>query len=245
MEALLIRLDAPLMSFGGPMVDQIGAIQEHPGLSQVTGLLANALGYDHRDRELIAQLQHRISYAVRCDRRGTKLLDFHTVDLGQEHLADTGWTTAGRPESRGTGGATRGTHIRYRDFWADRVCTLALTLRTPECDPTLDRVEAAIRSPERPLFVGRKPCIPSGPLFIGRVSHNSLREALESAPQLPESRRDPDREVQAWWPAEEGDGGRPARLVTVTDARDWQNQVHCGERSLYHGTLLVEVQGGR
>ena len=153
MEALLIRFDAPLMSFGGPMVDQIGAIQEHPGLSQLTGLLANALGHDHRDWALTERLQRRLVYAVRCDRQGMRILDFHTVDLGQEHLVDTGWTTRGRPEHRGGGQAARGTHIRYRDFWADRVCTLALTLREPGIDPTLDRVEEGLRSPERPLFL--------------------------------------------------------------------------------------------
>ena len=43
-DALLLRLDAPLMSFGAPMVDSNGVIQEFPALSMLTGLLGNALG---------------------------------------------------------------------------------------------------------------------------------------------------------------------------------------------------------
>ena len=36
---LLLRLDAPLVSFGGPMVDHRGVVQRMPALSMITGLL--------------------------------------------------------------------------------------------------------------------------------------------------------------------------------------------------------------
>ena len=43
MRALVLRFDAPLMSFGGVMVDQHGVIDRFPGTAMLTGLLANAL----------------------------------------------------------------------------------------------------------------------------------------------------------------------------------------------------------
>ncbi len=43
-EFLLLRLEAPLMAFGGPMVDYIGRTRSFPGQAQITGLLGNALG---------------------------------------------------------------------------------------------------------------------------------------------------------------------------------------------------------
>ena len=49
MRALILHLQAPLMSFGGPQVDQIGPTGQFPTTSQITGLFANALGYAHRD----------------------------------------------------------------------------------------------------------------------------------------------------------------------------------------------------
>ena len=41
---LLLRLEAPLMSFGSVLVDKRGPTDRHPGTALITGLLANALG---------------------------------------------------------------------------------------------------------------------------------------------------------------------------------------------------------
>ncbi|WP_324669367.1 type I-E CRISPR-associated protein Cas5/CasD [Geochorda subterranea] len=44
MRALVMRFDAPLVSFGSVLVDQHGFIDLFPGTSMLTGLVANALG---------------------------------------------------------------------------------------------------------------------------------------------------------------------------------------------------------
>src|SRR5262245_50040362 len=111
MEVLLLRFDAPLISFGGPAVDQERVIQEFPARSMLAGQFANALGYEHRDAPKTQRLQDRIQYAARRDRQGKRLTDFQTVDLGQSFLRGTGWTTWGRPEER-AGAFSTGTHIR-------------------------------------------------------------------------------------------------------------------------------------
>jgi CRISPR system Cascade subunit CasD len=49
-----MRLEAPLMAFGGEAIDNYGVIRDFPALSMVTGLLANALGY-RREEERIAR----------------------------------------------------------------------------------------------------------------------------------------------------------------------------------------------
>ncbi|MDW8469236.1 MAG: type I-E CRISPR-associated protein Cas5/CasD [Burkholderiales bacterium] len=54
-------------------------------------------------------LQDRLRFAARWDVEPELLTDYHTVDLGQNFLVGTGWTTRGRPEERGTGAATRET----------------------------------------------------------------------------------------------------------------------------------------
>ena len=63
MKALIIRLDAPMISFGSVMVDQHGYIQQFPGLAMLTGLIANALGWEHREFERIQKLQNRLDFA--------------------------------------------------------------------------------------------------------------------------------------------------------------------------------------
>ena len=42
---LILHLDAPLMAFGAPIVDQHGETGDVPLPSMIAGLLGNALGY--------------------------------------------------------------------------------------------------------------------------------------------------------------------------------------------------------
>ena len=65
--ALLLRFDAPLISFGAPMVDQNGVVQQMPALSMLTGLLGNALGLTHGEHRRLERLQERIRFASRID----------------------------------------------------------------------------------------------------------------------------------------------------------------------------------
>jgi CRISPR system Cascade subunit CasD len=242
-QVLLLRFDAPLMSFGGTAVDQHRETQDFPALSMLTGLLANALGLDHREDALLHSLQTRLRFAARRDRTGQRIVDFQTVDLGQPHLVGTGWTTRGVVEGRAGGSAGEGTHIRLREYHADAVFTVAVALDPG--DPGLDTVEAALREPARPLFLGRKACLPATPILLGRLQATSLLDALRQAPPL----RRPARlaagdtpPLAACWPIEEGGTGTP---VPVTDERDWANQVHVGRRVVLTGRLtLAEVADG-
>lgn len=240
-EVLLLRLDAPLMSFGGVTVDSRGVTQAFPSLSLLTGLIGNALGYDHRDSGKLSSLQDRIRYAARCDVPGRRLTDFQTVDLGQPHLVDTGWTTRGVPEERGKGEATSGTHIRNREHWADAVFTVALALRDPTASPTLAEIERALNEPERPLFIGRKTCLPATRLFLARREVASLREALEAEPLETRARRSEvaSEAVTLWLPEDEEVEGRFEEML-VTDERDWENQIVVGQRIVRQTTYVAK-----
>lgn len=234
MDVLLIHLRAPLMSFGAPIVDSRGTIQPMPALSMLTGLLGNALGVDHREADRLERLQTRLRYAVRQDRVGEQVQDYQTVDLGSDHMnyRNVAWTTRGDIEERKGGSASTGTHIRERDYWADAGYTVACTLAPPDEAPTLDDLTAALQHPARPLFIGRKACVPAAPLYAGRTTGDSLKEALRSAalPRWADDRAD----YRAWWPAAPGDeGARP-----TTDQRDWVNQIHVGNRWVAEGTVF-------
>lgn len=235
-DILLLRFEAPLMAFGGVLVDHRGFITEHPGRSLVAGLLANALGWDHADQDRIQALQDRLRLASRCDLPGERLIDFHTVDLGQDFL-EQGWTTRGAPEGRGGGSAKEGTHIRERHYHADRVQTLAITL-DGDGAPTIDDLDKALLSPARPLFLGRKTCLPSRPIRLGRVQADSAIAALQVTPRYAHKRRRPapSGPLNACWPKDEG-GPEPSRIEPVHDERDWRNQVHAGRRLVRVGLI--------
>jgi CRISPR system Cascade subunit CasD len=237
-EFLLLRLEAPLMAFGGPMVDHIGRTRQFPGQAQITGLLGNALGYHHADADALEALQGRLLFAAALVRPGEPLRDYHTVDLGQLHLTGTGWTTRGAAETRG-GASGEATHIRHRWYLADALVLVALTLAPADAAPRLADLGAALDRPVRPLFIGRKPCLPTAPLSLGLVravdAEAALHEALARCGDAVRSGRrraesgihvEADARLTADVTAAEKEADRPV------DRRDWRNQMHTAERAV-------------
>lgn len=242
MDVLVLRFDAPLMSFGGVKVDQRNPTDDFPSRSMLTGLLANALGYEHADSARLAALQARLRYAARLDDPGQPFVDYQTVDLSGGPMRDgLGWTTAGRLEERKGGTASEGTHIRLRHYRAGAVVTVAVTLDDASSEPTLVMLRDALLQPARPLFLGRKCCIPSGPILPTSDERgdalrrsDTLREVLEAEPRAERAKRGG---LRALWPEEEGAaavGGRP--VVRVED-RDWRNAIHVGRRFYIEGLV--------
>jgi len=180
---LLLRLEAPLMSFGTTAVDHRRPVQAWPAVSMLTGLLANALGWDRSQTTELDRLQARLRWAARIDRPGVPLNDFQTAQLAKN---DRGWTTRGVVEERGGGADSYNSpHLRSRDYRADASVLVALRLDAAEEAPTLEDLAAALDEPARPLFLGRKGCLPATRLRLGLVQADDAVQALQQAEQLP------------------------------------------------------------
>jgi len=226
---LLMRLEAPLIAFGGETIDNYGVIRDFPALSMVTGLLANALGYRREESELHARLQSRLVVGARLDSEIQRLTDFQTAQLG---AADKGWTTWGAPEER-RGGADsyNSPHLRYRDYHASLNVLVALRLEPAAEPPTLDDLAQALDHPARPLFIGRKTCLPSRRVFAGWQDATNILEALKAVP-FPDS---PIR-LRLQWP--DGEGVLPGdRALDLCDERNWSSGVHGGWRPVREGVF--------
>ena len=202
MRHLIMRLESPLMAFGGETIDNYGVVRWFPSVSMLTGLLANALGWRRIERERHQRLQDRLVFAARIDREpsgGVRTPDFQTAQIA---AADRGWTTRGRPEGRAGGAATYlAPNLRYRDYWADMRVTVCLRLQPEQEAPTLDDLKSALDQPARPLFIGRKPCLPSVRLFAGFRCADSTLDALLAIP-LADPPEAPDR-VKLLWPEDD------------------------------------------
>ena len=170
-----------MISFGGDAIDNLGVVRDFPARSMLTGLLANALGFDRAEGERLDALQARLIHASFIARPGRRERDYQTARLFGD---DRGWTTRGAPEGRASSPSfdwdegyerDRGerrkalTHQRYRDFDADACVLVALRLAdADENGPPLEELADALDRPERPLFIGRKPNLPARPLLWRR-----------------------------------------------------------------------------
>ena len=246
MRHLILNLESPLMSFGGETIDNYGVIRWFPAASMLTGVFANALGWRRVEREWHQSLQERLVFAARIDREpagGVRLTDFQTAQLNKD---DKGWTTRGRPEGRAGGANTYDApHLRYRDYFADMRVTVALRLEPEDESPTLDELADALQEPARPLFIGRKPCLPSAPLLV-RIDCDASKtlDALLNSPLECEEREGDDR-VRLLWSDGEGQGVDCVHIdreFMLTDERNWVSGLHGGGRRVYEGTYRINVK---
>lgn len=207
---LHLRLTAPLMAFGGVSIDHVGPTRDFPSTSALTGLFANALGWRREDGAAHQALQDRLVFGALIAREGRVLTDNQNAKLGGN---DRGWTTWGRPDER-AGATYDSPHRRRRDYLADHECRVVLRL-LPGDGPDLDRLAAVLDRPARPLFIGRKPCLPAAPLFAGWIEADDVQGALLWLAT-------PGR---ALWPMAGDDPGSD-----LPDLRNWVTGLHGGSR---------------
>ncbi len=235
---LVLRLEAPLMAFGGVAVDQVGPVRDFPAASMLAGLIGNAVGLHWSAREEHQAIQNRLVFAARREREGVVLSDTQNAQLAR---TDRGWTTTGEPEGR-AGATYDAPHRRTRDYHADCAVRLVLRLDPEKESPTLDAVAESLDRPFRPLFLGRKPCLPSAPLLEsepGRwVRGHTAHEALRKVPGEGQGYR-------AQWPVGQGPGAGEAVAQTsdLADLRNWHTGLHVGSRQVVHGRVSPERSG--
>ncbi|OUN89449.1 type I-E CRISPR-associated protein Cas5/CasD [[Collinsella] massiliensis] len=179
MSVLLLRLAGPMQSWGDSSRFARRTTRREPTKSGIVGLIASALGRTREDPvDDLAQLE----LAVRVEQPGQLMRDFQTERPLQ-----------GKPMP-----------LSNRYYLAD-ACFLAALGGS---DELLRRIEAALRLPRRPLYLGRRSCPADMPLCLGIDSDaDDVRAVLSVAP----------------WAASEHYKARHsgvASLEVVADARD-------------------------
>lgn len=153
MTVLLLRLAAPMQSWGTSSRFSRRNTDRTPSKSGIVGLLAAAEGRRRTD-PLEGLLDLRVG--VRTEQAGTIERDFQTA-------AEEGERT---PIS-----------LSYRFYLADAVFLAAVEGRRP----VLEGLREALRRPAFPLFLGRRSCPPVGRLDQGLRDHD-IETVLEREP---------------------------------------------------------------
>ena len=158
MNVLLLRLIAPMQSWGVQSRFSIRDTGLEPSKSGVIGLLCAALG---RPRHApIADLA-ALRMGVRVDREGKMAYDFHTA---QNVLKASG--------------GNKDTEPSRRYYLADAAFTVGL--EHPDL-AFLQTINQALQNPVWPLYLGRKAFVPSAP--IGQKNGIKAESVLEVALQ--------------------------------------------------------------
>ena len=150
MATLLLRLAAPLQSWGTDSKFEIRNTAREPSKSGVIGLLAAALG---RERDADLEDLKRLRFGVRVDQEGELLHDYHIASI-------RGY---GPPVER-IKQYDKKPFITHRYYLSDAIFLVGLE---SEDRDFLSMLENAIRKPVFSLFLGRRSCPPSMPILIG------------------------------------------------------------------------------
>ena len=167
---LILRLEGALQSWGENSKWDSRDTAALPTKSGVIGLLACALGWQ-RGEASTAALYDRIQIAVRADRPGVPMVDYHTVTGCPLRNAE------GKPRSTGN------TIVSYRQYLQD--ASFLVVLQTEE--ETRHMLENALRQPRWCLYLGRKNCVPSRPVL--EESTDRYTDLLDAVQQYPAADR--------------------------------------------------------
>ena len=237
---LVMRLEAPLLAFGGVMIDRIGVIRDFPAASMITGLLGNALGFKRTEWEKHQFLQDQLVFAVRRDREGCHdiLTDTQNARISKD---DQGWTTSGQVVERdGSQDTYKSPHRRRRDFHMDARFTVVLTLESDYMEITLDDIAESLIRPARPIFIGRKPCLPTGQIFVCFI------HAVDAYTALAGVETKNRNAMRASWPLGQGPDNdqNVDRIISLADLRNWKTGLYGGTRSVVEGRIFYERRHG-
>lgn len=219
---LILRLAAPLQSWGTQSRFMIRDTGREPSRSGVIGLLCAALG---KPRTAPLDDFATLRFAVRVDREGTVIRDFHTVGGGEDDpriLRHTNGVRKYGVSIARTGRADRGI-LTERYYLSDARFLVGLG-----SDDTafLEMLEKALRAPKWPLFLGRKACIPSEPILppgdaISRGTSDPV-EVLEKEPWRPRVPREkrPESLRIVFESSTDNNSGQPRRDNPISYARE-------------------------
>lgn len=162
MATLLLRLSAPLQAWGSNSKFNIRTTEREPTKSGVIGMIAAALGIQRNNDEGKLEPLAKLKFGVRVEREGKLLKDFHMV-----HEPKTGKS---EPQS----------HVTTRYYLSDAVFLAALESDDMQL---LEKIRDAVLNPIYPMYLGRRSCPVTLPVFL-RISEKNLLDSLREEESL-------------------------------------------------------------
>lgn len=160
-DTLLLRLSAPLQSWGSESMYDTRETDPMPTKSGVIGMIAAALG---RRRDDSLEDLRELKFGVRVDLPGIRQNDFQITHMGEK----------------------LNSNLSNRVYLNDAVFLVGLETGDVSF---LREIENALKNPRYSLFLGRRSCPPAQPLVLGIRGRELYRSLYEEPWLVPEWRR--------------------------------------------------------
>ncbi|MDU2293365.1 MAG: type I-E CRISPR-associated protein Cas5/CasD [Clostridia bacterium] len=160
MKTILLKCAGPLQAWGTDSYFETRMTDLYPSKSGIIGLLAACCGYRREEDGPLVRL-NELDFAVRVDRSGSLLRDYHTA---QKYTKK---------------GTLDGNYVTNRYYLQDAVFIVALGHRD---EAFIDELVAAIRAPYFQPFMGRR-SLPVPVDFLLAVCSGGVIENLTNLPK--------------------------------------------------------------
>jgi len=161
-EHLILKLQGPMQAWGRESFEGLRPSELFPGRSALLGLLGACLGVERVDQNRQQTLAGSVSFAVRVDKQGQKMTDYHTVKNARE-------------DYRGL--KSHDTIQTWREYWQDACYTVAVW-NNSDAVVLLAEIAQAVKQPIYTPVLGRRSCPLARPLFETLLSAESALSAL-------------------------------------------------------------------
>ncbi|MDD7363429.1 MAG: type I-E CRISPR-associated protein Cas5/CasD [Peptoniphilus sp.] len=147
MKTILLKLAGPLQSYGTSSYFETRETDSHPSKSAVIGMIAASLGYErYRDEDIRAL--NALDFAVRVDRGGRLMKDYHTAK-----------------KYKPSGDLER-TYVTNRYYLEDAVFVAAVG---SEDDALVEKITKGLKRPYYQPYLGRRGLPPTWDFYLETV----------------------------------------------------------------------------
>lgn len=166
-KTILLKFSGPLQSWGTNSSFETRHTDFHPSKSGVIGIIAASLGYRRTQTEDIQKL-NRLDFAVRIDRQGTLLRDYHTAKKYKKS------------------GEIERTYVTQRYYLEDALFLVAIS---HEDEAWMSEIEDALKNPYFQPFMGRRSLPLPADFFLCTTNETAI-EALQSFELLDHNKKE-------------------------------------------------------
>lgn len=175
MKYLSLWFESPLQSWGVDSKFGLRTTFTFPTKSGIAGVMLAAMGKGGEEIEFLENFSHweETAFSYSSEENGqaegsSLSTDFHMIGNGYDMEND--WQKMMVPKKRdggtvGANGSVGGIKLTYRQYLQDAF--FGVVLKIPSSYNDIDMIVDALQNPIWPLYLGRKCCVPSYPIFQG------------------------------------------------------------------------------